>query len=70
VLTCQRLRAPSLPVPLTPLASLGRADQAGVVGGDDELGAIARIEFHEQAANVGRGSGGAPDGFHHHRRRA
>ncbi len=33
-----------------PLASMGRPDQAGVVGGDDELGAIACIEFREQAA--------------------
>ena len=41
------------------LASMGRADQAGVVGGDDELGAVARIEFHEQAADVGLGGGEA-----------
>src|SRR5258708_23650096 len=43
-----------------PLASMGRADQAGVVGGDDELGAVARIEFHAQAAAVGL-SGGEAD---------
>ena len=59
MLICQRLRAPSLAVRLTRLASLGRADQAGVVGGDDELGAVACIEFHEQAADVGLGGGEA-----------
>src|SRR5258708_6807231 len=41
------------------LASMGRAEQAGLVGGDDELGAVARIEFHEQAADVGLGGGEA-----------
>src|ERR1035438_7840497 len=34
------------------LARLWRADEAGVVGGDDELGAVARPELHEQAADV------------------
>ena len=34
---------------------LWRADEAGVVGGDDELGAVARAEFHQQAADVGLG---------------
>ena len=35
------------------------ADQAGVVGGDDQLGAIARLQLHEQAADVGLGGGQA-----------
>lgn len=44
---CQRLRALCLGA-ADRLASMGRADQAGVVGGDDKLGAVARIEFHEE----------------------
>src|ERR1035437_731758 len=35
------------------------ADQAGVVGGDDELGAVARTQLHEQSADVGLGGGQA-----------
>jgi hypothetical protein len=31
----------------------GWVDEAGVVGGDDELDAVACAEFHEQAADVG-----------------
>ena len=35
------------------------ADHAGVVGGDDELGAVARTQLHEQPADVGLGGGQA-----------
>ena len=34
-------------------------DKAGVVGGDDELGAVARTELREQAADVGLRGGQA-----------
>src|ERR1700724_4002112 len=38
---------------------LRRAYEAGVVGGDDQLGAVARTELREQAADVGLGRGQA-----------
>ena len=40
-------------------AALRRAHEAGVVGGDDELGAVARAQLREQAADVGLGRGQA-----------
>ena len=51
---------PADPADLTPLCGpgSGRANQAGVIGGDDELSAVART-LHEQAADVGLGGGQA-----------
>ena len=36
-------------------------DEAGLVGDDDELGAISGIEFHHGAVDVGLGGGWADD---------
>jgi hypothetical protein len=45
------------PAPGSWMSGVGGGYQAGFVGEDDELGAVAGVEFHHGAADVGLGRG-------------